>query len=137
MIMGKEEMSLKDRIKAKKEAKSLAAKSQYNISIKKLAQAASKMQNADDLGNIVREFAKFMNSLEPQNAKIVFSGDFDMGQRTLLNCLLASFLEDDDADIQTEETQETDLDDVPTPKLIKKRKSIKSRILEKESVVEE
>lgn len=135
--MGKEEMSLKDRIKAKKEAKSLAAKSQYNISIKKLAQAASKMQNADDLGNIVREFAKFMNSLEPQNAKITFSGDFDMGQRTLLNCLLASFLEDDDSEIAKEDSKEIDIDDEPTPKLIKKRKSIKTRMIEKESEIEE
>ena len=121
-------MSLKDRIKMKKEARNAAAKTQYCISVHKVAQAISKMKNAEDLGNITREFAKFLTSLEAKNAKILFTGEFDMGQKTLLNCMLASFLEDDSDDIIVDETE----DEVIESKLIKKRRSLKAKIAEKQ-----
>jgi len=122
-------MSLKDRIKAKKEEKSLAGRTEYNISVGKVAGAISKMQNSEDLGNIVREFARFLSSLESKKAKIVFSGEFDIGQKTLLNCMLSSFF--DENDLLDEGESITKTEDAE-PKLIKKRKSLKSIIEEKQ-----
>ena len=57
-------MALKDRIKAKKETKLTQNKNicEYNISIKKATEAATKIQNSADLGNIVIEFAKFLHT---------------------------------------------------------------------------
>jgi len=121
-------MSLKDRIRSKKEAKNLAGRTEYSISIEKVSKAVVNSKNSEDLGNIVREFAKFLNTLEPQNTKILFSGDFDMGQKTLLNCLLANFLEENSSDTTVKNNDE---DVSETPKLIKKRKSLKSLMNEK------
>lgn len=121
-------MSLKDRIKSKKEAKISAAKTEYTISVNKVASAIAGMKNAEDLGNITREFAKFLNSLDAKNAKIVFTGEFDMGQKTLLNCILASFLEDDAV-----ESAEDSTEDVLESKLIQKRRSLKSKISAKKN----
>lgn len=124
-------MSLKDRIKAKKQVKSQENidNTVYNISIEKLTKAVSATANTADLGNIIREFAKFLNTLEPQNAKITFSGDFDMGQKTLLNCILSGFLEDKVAKSESDTQTEVEVADVE-PKLIKKRKSVKARLEE-------
>lgn len=126
-------MSLKDRIKLKKEARNLAAKTEYIISVDKVAKAITKMNSAEDLGNITREFAKFLNSLEAKNAKIVFSGEFDMGQKTLLNCILSSFLEDDSDEVDAEVSAE----DVLDSKLIQKRRSLKSKLAVKKDEEEE
>ena len=59
-------MSLKDRIKAKKQVKSQENidNTVYNISIEKLTKAVSATANTADLGNIIREFAKFLNTLD-------------------------------------------------------------------------
>lgn len=124
-------MSLKDRIKAKKQVKSQENidNTVYNISIKKVTKAVSATANTADLGNIIREFAKFLNTLEPQNAKITFSGDFDMGQKTLLNCILSGFLEDKVAKSESDTQTEVEVADAE-PKLIKKRKSVKARLEE-------
>ena len=124
-------MSLKDRIKAKKQVKSQENidNTVYNISIEKVTKAVSATANTADLGNIIREFAKFLNTLEPQNAKITFSGDFDMGQKTLLNCILSGFLEDKVAKSESDTQTEVEVADAE-PKLIKKRKSVKARLEE-------
>lgn len=120
-------MSLKDRIKLKKEARNCSAKTEYVISVSKVAKAITNTQSAEDLGNITREFAKFLSSLEAKNTKIVFTGEFDMGQKTLLNCILASFLED-----AVETTEDADSqEDVLETKLIQKRRSLKSKLANK------
>lgn len=119
-------MSLKDRIKAKKEQRIADRKTEYNISISKVSKAISSTKDASDLGNIIREFAKFLNTLEPQNAKITFSGDFDLGQRTLLNCILGSFLEDELTNSQ-DSVESTDESTSESEILIRKRKSSKSQ----------
>ena len=128
-------MSLKDRLRSKKEAKSLAKSEscQFKISIKKVTEAAAKVKNPADLGNIVKEFSKFLNTLASEDAQITFSGNFDLGQRTLLNCILSNFLDDKKSSVA--ENTEEDIQEKPKPesKLIKKRKSIKSKLREKEA----
>ena len=126
-------MALKDRIKAKKETtKTTQSKKncEYNISIKKVTEATTKVKNSADLGNIVKEFAKFLNSLVPNNAKITISGDFDLGQQTLLNCLIANFIEEP---INPIEELEKETKPKKESSLIKKRKSVKARLKEMDS----
>ena len=126
-------MSLKDRLRSKKEAKAAlkAEQCEFKISIKKVTDAAGKVKNVSDLGNIVKEFSKFLSTLASEDAKITFSGSFDLGQRTLLNCVLAKFLEDDkkpEISFDDENTEEPKLES----KLIKKRKSVKAMLKEAE-----
>lgn len=120
-------MSLKDRLKSKKEAKMLSEAGEYKISISKVAKAVAGVKNPADLGNIVKEFAKFLNSMEAHDAQIVFKGNFDMGQRTLLNCVLANFIDDGMCEDEDDEDME---ESKPASKLIRKRKSVKSRLSE-------
>ena len=126
-------MSLKDRLRSKKEAKEAlkAEQCEFKISIKKVTDAAGKVKNVSDLGNIVKEFSKFLSTLASEDAKITFSGSFDLGQRTLLNCVLAKFLEDEkkpEISFDDENTEEPKLES----KLIKKRKSVKAMLKEAE-----
>lgn len=131
-------MSLKERLKNRKEEK-LAARSEscrFEISIKKVTESVSKMNNPADLGNIVKEFARFLNTLATDDAKITFSGNFDLGQRTLLNCVLASFLVDSKKEESKTGVVES-LEEEPSqePRLIRRRKSVKERV--KEALKEE
>lgn len=120
-------MSLKDRLKSKKAAKLLSESGEYRISVAKVAKAVSNVKNPSDLGNIVKEFAKFLNSMDAKDTQIVFKGNFDLGQRTLLNCVLSSFIDDG---IQEDEDYD-DIDEVKSSsKLIRKRKSVKARLEE-------
>ena len=132
-------MSLKERLKNRKEEK-LAARAQacrFDISIKKVTEAAEKMENPADLGNIVKEFAKFLNTLASEDAKITFSGNFDLGQRTLLNCVLSSFLTDSKKSGQIIDSYDVEEPEEikPEPKLIRKRKTVRERV--KEALKEE
>lgn len=128
-------MSLRERLKTKKEAKSikkaglLAGK--FDISIKKVTEAITKIKNPADLGNIVKEFAKFLNTMDAKDSKITFSGNFDLGQRMLLNCMLANFLEDGSKieDIMTEDETDNELKTKKAEsKLVRRRKSIKEKL---------
>ncbi len=129
-------MSLRERLKSKKDAKATAQKGEYVISIAKVSNAVNKIKNPADLGNIVKEFSKFLNTLETQNARIVFSGDFDLGQRTLLNCILGNFLDDgakakqilSDAIIQDEQDDSSNIQET---KISKRRKTIRERLAAK------
>ena len=132
-------MSLKERLKNRKEEK-LAARAQacrFDISIKKVTETAEKMENPADLGNIVKEFAKFLNTLASDDAKITFSGNFDLGQRTLLNCVLSSFLTDSKKSGQIIDSYDVEEPEEikPEPKLIRKRKTVRERV--KEALKEE
>ncbi len=127
-------MSLKDRLRSKKEAKAAlkAEQCEFKISIKKVTDAAGKVKNVSDLGNIVKEFSKFLSTLASEDAKITFSGSFDLGQRTLLNCVLAKFLEDDKKpEISFDDDENTEEPKLES-KLIKKRKSVKAMLKEAE-----
>ena len=121
-------MSLKDRIKAKKEVRPDTEKSEYKLSVAKISKAIGSVKNPSDLGKIIKEFSKFLNTLEANNASIVFSGDFDMGQKTLLNCMLANFMEDGSKKVLLLENEDVEK---PVSKLIKKRKSLKAKLAEK------
>ncbi len=130
-------MSLRERLRSKKEAKIKKTQSkpqqqlcEFKISIEKVAKAVNKINNVSDLGNIVQEFSKFLSTLPTENASITFSGSFDLGQRTLLNCVLSNFLEDGEKPAQTSfEEHEEDSEPTKEPsKLIKKRKSLKSKL---------
>lgn len=129
-------MSLKDRLRSKKETKAAVKAAQnaesceFKISIKKVTEAASKIKNPADLGNIVKEFSKFLNTLVSEDAKITFSGSFDLGQKTLLNCILANFIEDGKTVIKSaaEETEEDEEEIKAESKLIKRRKAVKARV---------
>ena len=127
-------MSLRDRLKSKKESKAAAQRGEYIISIAKVSNAVNKVKNPADLGNIVKEFSKFLNTLEAQNARIVFSGDFDLGQRTLLNCILGGFLEDGSSKMNKEtsvdETEENNTEKNES-KISKRRKAIRERLAAK------
>ena len=133
-------MSLKDRLKNKREEK-LAARAEscrFEKKKKKVTEAAAKVKNPADLGNIVKEFARFLNTLASDDAKITFSGNFDLGQRTLLNCVLSSFLTDSKSlgqEIELVESENSQEEVKPEPKLIRKRKSVRERV--KEALKEE
>lgn len=119
-------MSLKDRLKGKKEAKLSVQAGEYKISVKKIADAISTIKNPADLGNIVKELAKFLKAMDARDAQIVLKGDFDLGQKTLLNCVLANFLDNSEYFLEDEE----DVVGSSAPKLIRKRKSVKARLAE-------
>lgn len=132
-------MSLKDRLRSKKEAKATAKAEmcEFNISIKKLTEAAGKVKNPADLGNIVKEFSKFLNTLASVDAKITFSGSFDLGQRTLLNCILSNFIDDGKPSLKEISNEDDEYEEIkPESKLIRRRKSVKAK-LEEASINEE
>ncbi len=118
-------MSLKDRIKGKKGGFSSEA-GEYKISIAKLAKAAAKVKNPADLGNIVKEFSRFLNAMDTKDAQLIFRGNFDLGQRTLLNCVLSNFIDDG----IYEEDEENDNEEPSPSKLVRRRKSVKERLEE-------
>ncbi len=118
-------MSLKDRIKNKKSAVFSSEEGEYKISITKLARAAAKVKNPADLGNIVKEFSRFLNAMEAKDAQLIFRGNFDLGQRTLLNCVLANFIDDGMYD-----EEDGDTETAAPSKLVRKRKSVKERLEE-------
>lgn len=120
-------MSLKERLKNTKDAKAKSETYEFKISIKKLTSAVDKMENAEDLGNIIKEFSKFLKTLDANNSNIVFRGNFDLGQKTLLNCILSNFMnekEEQDEDIADTEQQSADAKSA----LIKKRQSVRAKL---------
>ena len=121
-------MSLKDRLKNKKNQKENSTNSdrlqlcEFNISVKKVIEAINNVKNPEDLGNILKEFSKILNTLAPENSKITFSGNFDLAQKTLLTCILSNFLS---------ASQNTVLDipqSTEDSKLIRKRKSVRAKL---------
>lgn len=132
-------MSLRERLKNKKEAKAIKKAAieagEFKISIEKVCSAVSRMKNPADIGNIVKEFAKFLSTLQTQDAQVLFKGNFDLGQRTLLSCMLSGFLDDGKSNMNsvTPETsqEENQIEQENPPKLIRKRRTVKQRLAEK------
>lgn len=120
-------MSLKERLKNTKETKPKAETCEFKISINKLTSAVDKMENAEDLGNIIKEFSKFLKTLDANNSNIIFSGNFDLGQKTLLSCILSNFVNSEQE--QEETTNETALEtNEAKSALIKKRQSVRAKL---------
>ena len=115
-------MSLKERLKNTKESKSETC--EFKISIKKVTDAVDNMENSEDLGNIIKEFSKFLKTLDAKNSNIIFGGNFDLGQKTLLSCILSNFIEGKDKPNQNEENNEPEL----KSELIKKRQSVRAKL---------
>lgn len=138
-------MSLRDRLRSKKETKaetietSVKSKSdeqkcEFKLSINKVTKAVKNVKSASDLGKIVKEFSKFLETLATDDANITFSGNFDMGQRMLLNCILANFLDEGETatkeeviEVKEEPAKTTEEPPKEEPKLIRRRRSMKSR----------
>lgn len=124
-------MSLKERLRSKKEANNAAKAKmcEYKISINKVIKAIEKVPNSSDLGNIVKEFSKFLKTLTTDNAQITFSGSFDLGQKTLLNCVLSNFTEEEKkSKLESEENDDEKEEQELEAKLIKKRKAVRAKL---------
>lgn len=134
-------MSLRDRLRSKKETKIEQEKTavveknnelcEFKISIDKIAKAVSNVENPADLGNIVKEFAKFLNTLSPKNTGLSLKGDFDLGQKMLLNCILSNFLVDNEKTAKETAKKEI-IQEAPKEDstLIRKRKSLRTKLKE-------
>ena len=64
--------------------------------------------------------------MDTKDAQILFRGNFDLGQRTLLNCVLSNFIDDGIYDEDSDE----DIEEKAPSKLIRRRKSVKERMAE-------
>ena len=66
-----------------------------------------------------------MNTVSNQNTTITFKGDFDLGQKTLLNCFLSKFESENEEFIENtlQETEENG-----GSKLVRRRKSVREKI---------
>ena len=120
-------MSLKERLKNTKETKNKIETSEFTISIKKLTSAVDSMENAEDLGNIIKEFTKFLKTLDANNSNIVFSGNFDLGQKTLLSCILSNFIDTKDEQEETADETQNETTEAKSA-LIKKRQSVRAKL---------
>lgn len=120
-------MSLKERLKNTKETKNKIETSEFTISIKKLTSSVDSMENAEDLGNIIKEFSKFLKTLDANNSNIVFSGNFDLGQKTLLSCILSNFIDTKDEQEETADETQNETTEAKSA-LIKKRQSVRAKL---------
>ena len=120
-------MSLKERIKRRREAKNIINNEtcEFNISVKKVIKAIDNVNNVADLGNIVKEFAKFLNTVSDKNTEITFKGNFDLGQKTLLNCFLTKFEKGND---DFEQDVLGDVEEKNSSKLVRRRKSVREKL---------
>ena len=120
-------MSLRDRIKSRREAKNAVGgeSCEFNISVKKVIKAIENVSDPADLGNIVKEFSRFLNTVSAQDTTITFKGNFDLGQRTLLNCVLSKVVcgANDLEDSSLFASNETS-----GSKLVRRRKSVRAKL---------
>lgn len=122
-------MPLKDRIKSKKtenlpertndcsfinEKKSV----EFKVSVEKLTERILSVKDNANLGAIVKEIAKFLGSLSENNAEIVLKGNFDIGKKALIACLLSNISEESSKPVAAEICDGT----------VKKRKTLKEKI---------
>lgn len=120
-------MSLKDRLRSRKEAKANLSNEvcEFDISVKKIIKAIEKVENPADLGNIVKEFSRFLNTLSAQDTTVTVKGRFDLGQRTLLNCILSNF---EKSNNELVENNLLDDGENKGSKLVRRRKSVRAKL---------
>lgn len=126
-------MALKDRLKTKTPTEGTEKlkdiytsldekqKVEFDVSIKMLTKKILNVKDNANLGAIVKEFAKFLSSLSDCETSLALKGDFDIGKKALIACLLANIT----GDANTQPTVEEESEE---PKLIKKKKSLKQRL---------
>lgn len=129
-------MALKDRLKNKKTTEvqeikdikeiytSLDEKQavEFNISVSLLTQKILEVQDNAHLGAIVKEFAKFMNTVSESDSILSLKGNFDIGKKALISCLISNISDKKSFEqAQTEQPKEDS-------KLIKKRKTLREKL---------
>lgn len=74
------------------------------------------MQNS---AAILKEVAKFLSSLSDEGAHLTLDGNFDIGKKALINCLLMNVT--GEASFEAEKSESV-------PKLLRKRKSLRDKM---------
>ncbi len=132
-------MALKDRIKSKQDdmedEKSYSGCSydddskeyEFTIPIAELTKKVMTIKDNAALGAITKEFAKFLNSISDDEAHLSLKGNFDIGKKTLITCLLASIYEEETEGKTSSRLDKVEVDD-DSPTLIKKRKNLKEKL---------
>lgn len=132
-------MVLKDRLKPKKQQIELSEPSkddyltldeeqsvEFKVPIRQLTKKILSVKDNASLGAIVKEFAKFLDSLSDEKSNLSFKGDFDIGKKALITCLLANIIED--RDIEAEQPKESSEPASDSSKLIRKRRTLKEKL---------
>lgn len=138
-------MALKDRLntkktqtKAVKEVKDIAEiytsldekqSVEFNIPIGQLTKKILNVNDNAHLGAIVKEFAKFLDSLSDSDTALSLNGNFDIGKKALIACLLANIIEEKPAaPVVNEQVAEEKPQEAEESKLIKKRKTLREKL---------
>ncbi len=122
-------MALKDRIKKNSNIDEILEETSvtledvtmesFEIPIKTLTKKILKVQDNAKLGAILKEVAKFLSSLSDEGAHLTLDGNFDIGKKALINCLLMNVT--GEASFEAEKSESV-------PKLLRKRKSLRDKM---------
>ena len=122
-------MALKDRIKKSTNIDEVLAETSitlddvtmecFEIPIKTLTKKILKVEDNAKLGAILKEVAKFLSSLSDEGALLTLDGNFDIGKKALINCLLMNV---------TGEASFEPAKSEGVPKLLRKRKSLRDKV---------
>lgn len=91
----------------------------FEIPIKSLTKKITNVQDNAKLGAILKEVAKFLSSLSEEGAHLTLDGNFDIGKKALINCLLMNVTGEVMFDTEKPEG---------VPKLLRKRKSLRDKL---------
>ena len=126
-------MTLKDRIKKNSDIEEILEETNvtlddvtlesFEIPVKSLTKKILKVEDNAKLGAILKEVAKFLTSLSEEGAHLTLDGNFDIGKKALINCLLMNVTGNVTADAEKSEGM---------PKLLKKRKSLREKLQKSE-----
>lgn len=126
-------MALKDRIKKSSNIDEILEETSvtledvtmesFEIPVKTLTKKILKVQDNAKLGAILKEVAKFLSSLSDEGAHLTLDGNFDIGKKALINCLLMN--------VTGEASFEADKSE-GVPKLLRKRKSLREKMQKSE-----
>ncbi len=120
-------MPLKDRLKSKQtensaelteETKLQTETVEFRIPTSKLTRKILGVKNDANLGSIVKEISRFFETLADDDTEIVLRGNFDIGKKALISCLLSNI----SGNILTESSSTGEYNS------LKKRRSLKEKI---------
>ncbi len=95
-------MPLKDRLKSKQSENlpeitdvqpAQSDTVEFKVSTEKLTKKILSVKDNANLGAIVKELAKFLETLTDNNTELVLKGRFDVGKKALIACLLSNISE--------------------------------------------
>ncbi len=126
-------MTLKDRIKKNSDIEEILEETNvtlddvtlesFEIPVKSLTKKILKVEDNAKLGAILKEVAKFLTSLSEEGAHLTLDGNFDIGKKALINCLLMNVT----GSVSTDPEKPDGM-----PKLLKKRKSLREKLQKSE-----